>query len=436
MPLFIVRLFHFAGPVFDKRTASRINSLLSRYWRGGSLSLLLCLLFCRTGYALPPSELVPSEVARQDAELERIEGPYPGLLLLPHGESTFSDGKYGQPYHAACYIYAGESISGAEPKVTGYGLRFVVHAPDAESLPVTKRVGRMLLTLYGMNREKMRHDHPFRENVEVWLTREGVQNGGADAGGEQFKNQIYMYNLFQTRQPVEWAREVAHEYGHYALPGISGFTAPEEWANGVLGERLFLKWLQDDLRAGLIKSEDLPFVTPEQLNDYLTRQVAPLLRRIARDGVNEHNLGRRDAAGMDEYTAIALYLDSVYGSRALLDAMAYTTPKPGETFVNAREFWQGAQASLQGTTSFTVTPPVFSKEQATSFMLFLPRGDWTVSAEKTREWELPTDSKGLYVRGKNHLLVTLSDWRKLKLTPTQASTPAHLIFRKTNAQLP
>ena len=41
-------------------------------------------------------------------------------------------------------------------------------------------------------------------------------------------------------------RQVAHEYGHVALPGIGGFTETDDpWADGHLGELLFPKWLAE-----------------------------------------------------------------------------------------------------------------------------------------------------------------------------------------------
>ncbi len=248
---------------------------------------------------LPPVSLAASEMQRLAGAKETMDGPFPGVLITPAGARNDVDSRGGPPFHALVLAYAGEGGSGASAPVV-YARRFAVHAPDADGLPLARRVARMLLLLLGENRARLRYRPPANEpTVEVWLTRQAGNGLSADIGGEQFRDQIYLYNVYADRAPTEWAREVAHEYGHYALPGISGFTAPEAWANGVLGERLFLKWLRDDLRAGKLRPEDLPFVTPGELDAYLERQVTPLIRRVAREGVGGSQLTRRDAGGMD-----------------------------------------------------------------------------------------------------------------------------------------
>lgn len=55
---------------------------------------------------------------------------------------------------------------------------------------------------------------------------------------------LYLYAAGVACPPGEWLRELAHEYGHIALPGIGGFTRTDDpWADGELGELLFIKWL-------------------------------------------------------------------------------------------------------------------------------------------------------------------------------------------------
>jgi hypothetical protein len=46
-----------------------------------------------------------------------------------------------------------------------------------------------------------------------------------------------------TASPEEWLRQVAHEWGHYALPMMGRFSEPEPDAAGALGEALFLQLL-------------------------------------------------------------------------------------------------------------------------------------------------------------------------------------------------
>src|SRR5262249_16567688 len=150
--------------------------------------------------------------------MERLGGAFPGLLLTPRGEQSIQDGKYNQPYHAVCYGYIAEQMSGGS-RVIGYTRRFSVYAPDADALPLAKRVARELLLLFGENRERLHYEPPHDvPTMDVWLTAQVGPGLLADVGGEQFKNQIYLYSITSDRKPLEWAREVAHEYGHYALP--------------------------------------------------------------------------------------------------------------------------------------------------------------------------------------------------------------------------
>jgi hypothetical protein len=74
--------------------------------------------------------------------------------------------------------------------------------------------------------------------IDLWITTQGAP--GARAIGTN----IYLYAVSTPRTPAEWLREIAHEYGHIALPGIGGFTNTDDpWADGDFAELLFLKWL-------------------------------------------------------------------------------------------------------------------------------------------------------------------------------------------------
>jgi hypothetical protein len=298
----------------------------------------------------------------------------------------------------------------------------------------------MLVLLYGEAHTRMQFDHPYHETVDVWLTEQAPANQGDDVGGEQYKNQIYIYNITAERRPIEWAREVAHEYGHYSLPGVTGFIAPEPWANGVLGERLYLKWLADDLRSGVLHMDDVPFVGSDQLNEYIVRQVTPLIGRIAtaRDGFDAAPLARKDAAAMDHYTALALYLDAVYGSSMLASAMQYTEPKAGNTFVLAPDFLRGALAALRGATELDITPPSLIEGKPTpTFLIYLPAGEWMITKQGgVQTWQLRADNKGLHSEGKDRVYVTTADWRRLVLSIGSPSGPSPcVIWHKKEAEL-
>lgn len=407
---------------------------------------LLCLILCFVvlvfapivAVAAPPLQLLPFELEKQEADIEKIVGPTPGLLLLPRGELSLSDEKYTQKYHANCYVYVGEVASTGNGQPTSYQRRFAVHAAGRDSLALVKRVARLLLLLYGENRSRLHYDHAYRQTVDVWLSNDKAASNLPDVGGEQFTNQIYIYNVFSERRPIEWAREVAHEYGHYALPGVSGFKAPEEWANGVLGERLFLKWIQDDLKAGRIKPEDLPIVKPEEVDEYVGKQVTPLIHRIAREGITPGQLARRDAAAMDTYTGLALYTDAVHGTAALMNAVSYTQAKDASNFVQAPDFLRGVEESLRTASEISYTAPLPARDGKADFWIYLPAGEFTVETAGTaRAWVFASDPQTVHPLGKNRILMNQSAWRKLTLRfPDTADSPARLLLHRKGNELP
>lgn len=389
-----------------------------------ALCLLLPLASRRTlaDDALPPSELATSQVTAVRADKDVLEGAFPGLLLTVRAHEPIFDTRYHQPYRATCCVY----VKGRSPGSSDYSRRFLVHVPDAEALPTAKRVARMLVLLQGEVQARLRSDHPGRyRTVSVWLTRRVERELSPDTAGEQFKDQIYVYNLFADRRAIEWGREIAHEYGHFALvPGAFGFTAPEEDSNGVLGERLFLKWLWSDLHAGRLQAQELPFLTPDQIDTYIGLQVTPLQRRIAQDGPDARLLARRDGDGMDYYTGLMLYFDTLYGSGRLQDIRACTVPQQGENFAHAPDFLRGAVKSLTENTSAALRPADLSiNGKSASIFLYLPRGEYTLRPEGSiASWQ-PFDP-ALRASGSNQLTVTQSGWRRLTVTFSRAPEAA------------
>ena len=399
-----------------------------------ALCLVLSLLSLRSRAddTLPSTELVSGQLAGIQAEKESLDGSFPGLLLTVRAHDPIFDTRYHQPYRASCCVYVARKPSGSGGGgVTAYSRRFVVHVPDAEALPTAKRVARLLLLLQGEVHSHLRVDHPGRyQTVDVWLTRRVERGLSPDTAGEQFKDQIYLYDLSASRRAVEWARETAHEYGHFALvPGAMGFTAPESDSNGVLGERLFLKWLWADLHAGRVSAEALPFLTPDLLDTYVALQVTPLLRQIAHQAPDARQLARRDAEGMDYYTGLMLYLDTLYGSRQLQDIRACTLPAQAGEFVHAPDFLRGAVQSLTEAPAEALHFTGLSADNKTAVIIaYLPRGEYALHTEGVIDSWQAADS-GLHAGSRTSLSVAQSGWHRLALTltaPPDTATVLHL----------
>ena len=390
----------------------------------GSIAVFGAFRFSR-GDTLP-ALLVSAEVEKMAGAKETIGGPFPGLLVVPQNASEETDEKNHQPYHAVCAVYAAESAGGA---VVRYTLRFLVHAPDADSLPLARRAAKLLLLLHGENRERLGYEHPkSTPRLDVWLSRQAGAGLDADIGGEQFGSQIYIYSIFTERSPTEWVREIAHEYGHCALPGVTGFTEPEAWANGVLGERLFLKWLGQDAALKRLQSADIPFITQAQLSAYQEKQITPLIISAAQNGPDAKRLARKDAAGMDAFIGLVLACDSLYGSRQLKDIFACMASSHGDDFLYAPDFARAIAVSLLEAAQWTITPPLPETAKPQTFFAFLPKGDWTVSADNAAVWRLAGLTKSATFT-KTRLMVRVSGWHKMTVIGTNGKSPA-LTFRK------
>ncbi|CCW34199.1 hypothetical protein CTKA_00795 [Chthonomonas calidirosea] len=288
-------------------------------------------------------------------------------------------------------------------------LRFRIYAPERSDAELAEKVGLFYLLLYHEIHKHLHLDHPAQQPISVWLSPTNYTN--ADVGGEQFRDQIYIYNIYAKRSSIEWCRELAHEYGHYILPGVTGYTAPEPWANGVLGERLFLYWLSHDVTDGTIPASSLPFCTPADLEAYLNLQIFPLISRIAlAQRFSSSWLSRQDAVGMDNYTAICLYIDDIYGSHTLLEAMAFTEPSSNSPLVTAPDFLNGFYKAMQNLSSITLSIPLIP-HPLHRLLLYLPSGLWHIPSNIA--WQVVNDKLVI----KNHtLFVPQSGWYAIHFT--------------------
>ncbi|MBI5706721.1 MAG: hypothetical protein HZC36_06990 [Armatimonadetes bacterium] len=188
---------------------------------------------------------------------------------------------------------------------------------------VAEQVVRMMMRLWDLNYRRLKMDHNPNLNfgiIDVYLAF------GGKAGGEQLiaedrqettpegapkkVNTIYIYAIPSFSDPLEMAREVAHEYGHATLPTIGGFVQPEDWANGYLGERLYLRWLRDLMAGGKLKEVDAMGASLADLDKYVKQKVDPLADVAALNGPDRSELSKTGQRGMDAYMGLALYAES------------------------------------------------------------------------------------------------------------------------------
>lgn len=214
-------------------------------------------------------------------------------------------------------------------------LRFRVYAQSHKYVSLAQDTAKVLLLCRDLLTQKVNFDNPMRYSylVDVFLCEGGVPGGeqGIFTGEDEFgnranRNTIYIYNLDSFSDPIERLREVAHEYGHAALPPIKGFETPEEFGNGYFGEKLFLNWIfQSD---EIIKLLPASFSSEKQnQSKWVDENVTKLADKIWLNGVNLKTLQAKGKDAMNEYIGLMLFAEQVSPpvfSRALRLARDYT----------------------------------------------------------------------------------------------------------------
>ncbi len=254
--------------------------------------------------------------------------------------------------------------------------RFATYSQQANTSATNKAldVTRMLLRLWTYNYGKLKFDHS--QVYELGLIDVFLCWGGK-AGGEQLfdedpqtkskVNTIYLYDLNSFTDPLEMAREVAHEYGHATLPAVGGFKEPEDWANGYLGEKLYLWMLNRDAKAGTLTPEDMMGVTKEQLQKWVDTNVAPVVTTVVLHGPDSELLKGTSKASMDAYLGLAMYSAQVLGEGVFARAMKLI----GST--QAKDFPEAIVLAAQEPEQINVNIPEQCRGQA--IWLPLAKGD-------------------------------------------------------------
>jgi len=339
-----------------------------------------------------------------------------GRKLVP--DELVRDPDRGRTFRSHLDVLVEDSTAG------GCICRFRVHAPDMDVEPTARKVGLFLGILWGMADQRFgRLNSRLRSGpLDVWMCR--------DAGPEsaqQSRRNLYILDALGDRTGIEWARTLAHEFGHFILPGPSGYKEPESWANGVFGERLFLSWLRDDVVAGKVETSLLPFVTRSSLEDYCTKQPDALVNRVMSRGPDRSLLAESTKMAMDEGTALLLYISRVHGSAALQEILVYLPVRASREptaldMLAAYERWVSDSGSVQYTVP--VGRPVF---------IYLPSGRTCISFEGGLQSELKLSGGAQQRMGNGSVEVAIpkDGWFVLKINgPDTVPAGATLTVRK------
>ena len=314
----------------------------------------------------------------------RIEGspnPLPTPITDPIHKAVF-------PYRVQGYWEGGEPV-----------LLFEVHAQRQPLYAYAERACRLLFACYRLAHTRLGLEHSLRygRTLRVFLMTEGKP------GAEQQRNLLYLYDLHKRVPPREWVRELTHEYGHWIIPPINSFVEPEAWANGDLGERWFILHIFEAIRRGELEPAILMGASVEEMEAYLKRAYTPLVERIAREGLNPARWRSRQRAGYEEYLALALYADRLYGSERLGRAMRIAGGVEPDDFLN------GLRESLLERETLTLNLPanpcwVLLPKGLKAWRLVAPSGARLTPDPKRPDWvRVQTPARTLTVRQRNGL---------------------------------
>lgn len=203
--------------------------------------------------------------------------------------------------------------------------RFRVFTHDEEwQRKLGHPTGVYLGRLWDLLRNRLQRDHEEKyrnSTIDVFLCEQGRAGGEQMLAPDPFEldrssreplaMMIYIYQIGRWNRPIDRCRELAHEYGQATLPSPGGFPAPEPWANGILGESLFLTWLRRGIEEGRIKPQDAFGVTLADLDAYLAERVTPKLRSAALKGPRTDLLKTKSKKAFEAYVGLHLWAESI-----------------------------------------------------------------------------------------------------------------------------
>jgi len=374
--------------------------------------------------------------------------------------STGSDSPIYATVNRVCYGLV------KRPNSPRLDLRFVVQYPshtisqsDNDYSKLAQTITHLLLrfssyaTAY-LNRPPLGDEEGL---VHVYLCEMGP------AGAEQYQDNIYFYDIGQPRTAAEWAREVAHELGHYLLPAAGQFDEPEKLANGRLGERLFLQWLAAE--AELVTGEVWPDGTTAKalgaviggdgtkMVNFLDDQCRSALDLWLREGPNSPLLTAKSVQAMDYFTGSCLWVLAAHGPQLLAEVFDNTpgeNPQPADFLaayqqIIADYLYQqplnisaGALDLEQSTLSASPREGPLRREEislaagdSVAVPVYLPAGMWQVSCRTdppgaSVTLQITLEGKTLISPDRLTISTQVPGWHTIRISSAEASANVHL----------
>lgn len=277
----------------------------------------------------------------------------------------------------------GEDVEGGKDASNAVR-RFVVHYNKEEDQVLARRVGSVMARLYWIGRDYLDRGPLGQSYMNVWLNHDGM------AGGEEYQGNIYLHKIDQARAPAEWVRELAHEYGHATLPKMGPYTEPETYANGYLGERLYMKWMLVD--------NDLTDLWDQPIDGaaYMANQITPLRERFMNEGPTSPAADLTNTEGMNYFIGEMMALEAAHGPAFFKQLIKkFATPRPqnlGLYFTAAIQDMNPVLIPIDGkayipkksqlaATATATAPGAYPRFQRAAYWIYLPGGEWRISLE-------------------------------------------------------
>ena len=252
--------------------------------------------------------------------------------------------------------------------------------------------------------------------LNVWLTEKG------DPGGETYDENIYLYNVGVPRSPTEWARELAHEYGHEALPPVGGYAKPEWGASGYLGERLFLRWLLLNRDA---KADSHPWVRGLDEQEIKTGRIEQVIRQFAALGPDSQAMRGTDKVAMDGFLGMACYLEMSRGSEyliTLLKGLATPTYSGPQGFLDTLA---AQEAYYQDPEHAIVSLRLAELPNDIPLWIYLRAGAWKGEVTGGGQLKIEVDGKEVKADGNTFTTPALNKgWHSIRITSGAMDAPA------------
>lgn len=319
----------------------------------------------------------------RDADMTSIEDPDRSLRVETKLE-TNDRIKSSPLYPDWVFTHVSNAYGQASAK-DGLLLKFRTYAQDGNRIEtVGHSANRLLLRLWDYSLSRMKRDHKVPYDwVDVYLCENGKAGGehtltsdpdDLDSGKLQRKaSVIHIFEIGTLTSKMELVRELAHEYGHANFPGVATFESPESWGNGYAGERIFIKWLYEDLQAKKITTEDTMGATEDDLAGYLAKKVDPLVKQMAVNGPNEKLLGASSEAAFNEYLALNSYAEAILPRNVYARAATL-----GESDAGATTFLRSIVEASAEREELPLRIPANLKGQT----LWIPLGKGTIKGAK------------------------------------------------------